>query len=127
MSVVDWFVPQPAAVVALAPSSLELRGYRGDTFRTRLSFRYRDGTPVVLDGTWIAQLRTTPDAAEVLGVFTVDTVEQTGGIVELSLGTAQTASLPQRSVWDLQQTPGDGQVRTWLAGTLFLGGEITRP
>ena len=126
MSVVDWFVRSPAdAVLDLGPGVVDLRGYRGDTFTARLAFRYTDGTLVTLDGTWRAQLRTSAGDDAVLDSFTVDASEQAGGFITVSLTAQQTTALPQRATWDLENV-ADAGVRTWLAGILYLGGEVTR-
>lgn len=126
MSVVDWFVRSPAdAVVDLGPALLDLRAYRSDTFAARFTFRYADGSPVVLNGTWRAQIRADAQADEQLDEFAVDTVQQASGIIAVSLAPAKTAALPQRSVWDLENVAAAG-TRTWFAGTLYIGGDVTR-
>jgi hypothetical protein len=127
VSVVDWFVRSPAeAVVSLAPAVLELRGYKGDAFEVRFGFHYKSGAAVPLEGTWRAQIRADPLDDDVLETFDVDVSQQSVGVVTLRLTPAQTVALPQRAVWDLEQTPTGGAVRTWFAGSLYLGGEVTR-
>ena len=121
----DWLTRPTTAVVDLGPAGVDLRGYRGDSFTARFTFRYVDGTPVALDGTWLAQLRLEPSDADPLDSFAVDTTDQATGVVVVSLTPAQTVALAQRTVWDLQNVATAG-TRTWFAGTLYLGGEVTR-
>jgi hypothetical protein len=112
-------------VVDLGPAAVNMRGYRGDTFATRLTFRHTDGTPVVLAGTWRAQIRAEPSDAVELDHFDVDVTEQAAGVIMVALSAAQTLALPERTVWDLENI-GTTSVRTWLNGTLHLGGDVTR-
>jgi hypothetical protein len=122
---IDWLSRIAAPVVDLGPGAVDLRAYRGDDFAARFNFRYADDRPVVLAGTWRAQIRRRHDDATPLGTFAVDATEQAVGIVWLRLTAAQTTTLPQRTVWDLEDTAGPG-VRTWFSGGLYIGGDVTR-
>ena len=121
----DWLSRISAPVVDLSPGAVDLRGYRGDTFATRFTFRQSDGTPVVLTGTWRAQIRADADDTTPLDTFNVDATSQATGVIMLSLSTVQTLGLPQRTMWDLENV-ASSSTRTWLNGTLYLGGDVTR-
>ena len=122
---VDWLSRIAAPVVDLGPGAVDLRAYRGDDFAVRFHFRYADDTPVVLDGTWRAQIRLRHDDPAGLDEFEVDATEQTAGIVWLRLTADQTTTLAQRTVWDLEDVGGPG-TRTWFSGGLYIGSDVTR-
>ena len=73
---VDWLSRIVAPVVDLGPGAVDLRAYRGDDFAVRFHFRYADDTPVVLAGTWRAQIRLRHDDPTALDEFAVDATEQ---------------------------------------------------
>ena len=121
----DWLSPPlQAAVVELSPGDIDLRGYRGDSFVTRVHFHYDDGQQVALTGSWRAQLRATPSASDIIDSFDVAVMED--GDVQMTLTPEQTTALPQRTVWDLENVQSAADVRTWLRGGLYLGGDVTR-
>jgi hypothetical protein len=122
---IDWLSRIAAPVVDLGPGAVDLRAYRGDDFAVRFNFRYADDMPVVLDGTWRAQIRRRHDESPPLDEFDVDATEQAAGLVWLRLTAEQTTALPQRAVWDLEDIGGPG-VRTWFSGVLYIGGDVTR-
>ena len=129
VAMTDWLTRSGGpAVWEMTPGVLDLRLYRGDSFATDLNFTNADDEPepYPLTGIWRAQIRAHAEGPTVLDTFTVDTTRQDVGIINISLTTAQTLALPDRSVWDLENTPDDGKIRTYLMGSLFASGDVTR-
>lgn len=123
---IDWLSPTfGSGVVDLGPGDVYLRGYRGDSFSARVRFRFADGTNMPIGGTWRAAIRSAPSSTEVLGEFAVST-DLDDYAVDLRLTGAQTATLPQRTVWDLENAISLIETRTWLRGGLYLDVDVTR-
>jgi hypothetical protein len=81
-------------------------------------------------GTWSAEIRVNPgDPDPSLASFTCDSSQAATGIVNISLTSAQTNSLPiaQSLVWDLEWTTGSGAVQTTHQGTITVTEDVTRP
>ena len=104
--------------------------YRNDGYSIR--FVLADGTAAyVPEGSLTAQIRSAriPAGATVgsaLAEFAVTVGGDDGNEVTLELTGTQTAGLPDSSFWDLQQSFGDGEPRTWFTGKVKAWGDITR-
>lgn len=101
---------------------------RGDSFGFKLRV-WQDPDKTIpadlTDAVVMAQLRLTPDSADVEASFHVAI---TGNEVELTLLPTETAVLPQRSVWDIQ-VDWDGtatSIQTVTHGVLNVGPDVTR-
>lgn len=114
----------------MIPVGRNLTLYQGDSFdfTFRLRQKNSDGTAgdyVDLTGvTPKAQIRATQDDSAVLMEFTA-ALTSNPGEVTLTLTPTQTAALAN-GVWDVQLTFPDGQVKTYLAGTIKAIKEVTR-
>jgi hypothetical protein len=117
------------------PRTLDLYLYRGDTFTVSFTFthpappmpvRSDEYVSYPLDGTWEAQIRTSPENPEVLADFTIDTSEQSYGEITISLDADTVTLLPARAWWDLQQTDLAGARKTWFRGNIAVTGDVTR-
>lgn len=125
----DWLTKPGRTAVDQRPGVIDLSVYRGDSFNCPFTFVTEiDGDAYALTGTWRAQIRAEAESPEVLDSFAVDDSKQVQGIVTLTLTAAQTQALPDRSVWDLENVSTDATVgtHTWLMGTLYISGDITR-
>lgn len=102
--------------------------YQGDDYPLRLEFENLDGSSQDVSGfTYRAQIRraaTSPGAP--LATFDVDLAQAASGVVELLLPSDQTAGLPARCVWDLEETDDNGIVTTLMAGAVTVEREVTR-
>ena len=114
------------------PARVDLGFVRGDNMSRRI--RVRDA----VQGTYVdfsdytnilAQVRKSPDGRSVLATFVVAVYDNgpTDRGLSLSLSDTVTATLPPTAVWDLQITDPDGDVRTWLAGVVIVGRDVSRP
>lgn len=108
------------------PGSYDLHGYRGDTFVLNVTIEDADGNPLVLDPAgWAAQIKRRPDATNPVAEFAIDTTDAADGKLVLTLAAADTAELPERGVWDLQQQITTS-TRTYLFGETYFGRDVTR-
>jgi hypothetical protein len=109
--------------VGLLPAVLDLDLYVGDGFGLEFSFVDKDsGDPYPLTGTFSAQVR---HLDELVTAFSIDTTDAATGVLTLGLTPVQTELIVSGSVWDLQQTPTVGVVRTWYRGTIRMFGDVT--
>jgi hypothetical protein len=116
-------------MISLLPALLNLSLYAGDSVSLSFAFSDLNGVPVNMSGTWSAQVRSAPGAADPpLEVFTVDVTQAASGIITASLSAAQTAAMPIATAlaWDIQQVSGIG-TRTTHRGSLTLTEDVTRP
>ena len=109
------------------PERRDLRLYRGDTFTltVRLWVDMVGGVPVDLTGvTAAAEIRDVPSGA-LLATFGVAI---TGNEINLTLPAGSWSMFPARSsaVWDLELSEPGAVVRTILAGTVAISGDVTR-
>ena len=112
-------------MLSILPGLMDVTIYRGDSFEQTLSFT--DGSsPLALPTTgWEAAIRLQPRDEVPLTTFTIDAASAGSGLLTLSLTTAQTTALPERTVWDLELTEGS-EVRTYLRGSLSVTQDVTR-
>lgn len=98
--------------------------YRGGPYTIKLV------PPVELVGaTLTAQIRADrlkagATVTDPLADFAVDT--DVDDNIFLSLTAAQTAALPDKGYWDVQQWDGDDPLDTWFTGKVKVWGDITR-
>lgn len=115
-----------AAEVKALPGELDIAVYQGDSFTLSVQMQNSDETPQDLTGaTFRSQLRSTHSADTVLAEFTVTVVDAANGELTLTLTSAQTAVLPTRCVYDLQQQR-DADIQTILVGAVIVKREVTR-
>ena len=120
----------------MVPAEQNITIYRGDSFSLTLRLRQRnaDGTAgTYLDLTGVvarAQIRATEDAPDVLATFVTTVLDQvaTPGGVSLTLATADTAVLPANmpSKWDVELDFPNGDVKTYLKGTVSVVADVTK-
>lgn len=112
------------------PANYPITLYRGDT-RVWMD-EFSDGAtgdPIDLSGyTFVAQIRESREASDVLAEMTVDDSEAELGRLTRTLSATDSGALPIGSAfWDLQATrTADGFVRTYLAGRVRVTGDISR-
>lgn len=105
------------------PTTLDLDLYRGDGFGLKLTFIDKDtGLPYPMDGSFKAEVR---HNGAVVTEFAIDNSDAASGNITIGLAASQTPTIPTGSVWDLQQSPVDGVVRTWYRGTIRMYGDVT--
>ena len=116
--------------VLITPAPVDLYGVQGDTwiFTVRVPSDV-DGEYVDFAGyTFLSQIRTNALSEDVLATFDVTATgatPQTYG-VQVQLDPVDTAELPQRAVWDLKMTDGDGVTRTYFAGDVHVSFDVSR-
>lgn len=119
----------------MKPATLNLDIYRGDSkdvyFRVR--DKNTDGSPgpykVLTGATPKSQIRADKNNPAVLAEFTAsldDQVARPGGVLLHLTGAQTTAITPDTAVWDVQVTHANGDVTTYLAGTVTITGDVTR-
>jgi hypothetical protein len=123
------------AELSFAPGEADLVGIpRGDSISFQVTITEDDGTTAkdVSGYTWLAQVRETVDATDVLMTFDVDDTDAATGVLVLSLAAAdwpaEATPLPTDAWrWDLEGTNGSN-VRTYLAGKfkVFTKGDVSR-
>lgn len=97
---------------------------RGDTLRLTVDLDASSGEVDVTDWLWLCQLRTA--GGTLAGPMTVEVVEASKGVLELSLTAAQTAALAVADYdWDLQATDTDANVRTLVSGKLRVRADVS--
>jgi hypothetical protein len=116
--------------IDMTPVTLDLTLYAGDGFSMRIAFIDKTtGDPWPIDGTWLAQVRSTAASTEVIADFVIDDSDADNGNIVVSLTGDDTraclAGAPT-CFWDLQQTPPGGQPRTWYAGKVKVSQDVTR-
>jgi hypothetical protein len=113
------------------PGKKDLTIYQGDDYRLLVTFT-TSGGPFDLTGhTFAAQVRAGPadtNPNPPLASFTCTLTNPTGGELTLELPHTTTAALGATAkTWDLQATDPAGKVTTYLAGTVTVTLEVTRP
>jgi hypothetical protein len=116
--------------IDVTPANLDLTLYAGDGFTMRISFINKEtGNPWPLTGTWLAQIRATAAAPDPpIASFAIDTHDAVNGNITVSLTGEDTRACLGNvvSFWDLQQTVLGGEPRTWYAGKVKVGQDVTR-
>lgn len=108
--------------ITAAPKSLDLELYRGDDF----ALTFRSAVDMV-DWTWKGQLRPSDGTVALLAEMTPTPIVDGGGEVHevrLALSGAQTGTLPDRWVWDIERTR-DGLKKTLVAGSGTAVGDVS--
>lgn len=101
--------------------------YGGDDFADIIEQVDDEENPLDRTGyTYEAQIRVQHESTDILDEFTIDTTDLAIGIIILSLTGEQTAALPTRSVFDLEETSPGGLVTTLFTGTITRDPEVTR-
>lgn len=110
--------------VTSLPKTVNLNLYRGDDFVMTLTVTDDEGEAIDLSTADVmAQVRATPDAADIAGEFDAVTSDN---VITLHLPWDVSATLPLRGVWDCR-VEIDRTVTTLAAGTLNLTADVTRP
>ena len=118
----------------MLPAKYDIKDlYRGDTYRRTFRLRFVNADDTLGDYADLtgceplAQIRTAVRAPEILETFDVTILDQTEtpGGVQIELTPEQTATLPDTGRWDLQLTHPNGDVRTYLAGTVKAAGQVS--
>lgn len=115
--------------IDVTPANLDLTLYAGDGFSMRINFVDKTtGDPWPIEGTWLAQIRATAVAADPIAEFVIDDSDAANGHIVASLTGADTRACLGNVTcfWDLQQTPPEGQPRTWYAGKVKVSQDVTR-
>ena len=108
------------------PGRYDLSGYAGDTYRLEITIEDDDGNALVLPSAgWAAQIRPKTSSTNPKAEFAIDTTDAATGVLVLALDAEQTARIPVVAVWDLQNSES-GVTRTYLAGDVHFGREVTR-
>lgn len=115
-----------------APSKLTL--YRGDTriwedhFQVAPVAPATEGDPIDITGwEFLAQIRATEDATEVMATIDVEIVDAAAGTIRRILTAAEADKLVVGTAhWDLQAIHPDGTVRTYMAGRVRVTGDVSR-
>lgn len=98
------------------PAALALKFRRGDAVSLPINIS-EDGSLIdVSTRTYLAQIRKSTEATEVLATFTVDTSSGADGIIVATLAAEDTVDLKGDYVWDLEDTS---------TGKTLLGGKVT--
>jgi hypothetical protein len=114
------------STITVAPQTLDLKLYAGDGFSLGFNFVDKEtGTPIPVDGTWAAEVRSPASAADVLLAFNVESSPE---LVTISLTGEQVRSLVAvlGATWDLQQTIDGAEPRTWYRGKIIANQDVTR-
>ena|SRR5262252_3969737 len=109
----------------------DLALYQGDDFYQAVAFTLDDGSPFDLTGwTFASQIRQAPadTATAVLVQLTATIYDAPGGLIELTAAHTLTEGITAgKAVWDLQGTDPAGKITTFLAGSVTITAEVTRP
>jgi hypothetical protein len=114
------------AELAQLPGELDLRIYRGDDTNFQVTITdTATGDPLALPTTgWRSQARTDTDSDVVLFAVTIDGADAGTGVLGVHIdGTATAPVAESKIAWDLENTELD---RTYLAGSIYLKGQVSR-
>jgi hypothetical protein len=117
--------------MTLSPGSHDLTIYQGATFQRILTWKNSDGQAVNLTGyTARMMARASIDSATALITLTTENggiaLGGAAGTINLSISAANTATLSQNGVYDLELINASGVVTRLLEGNLFISREVTR-
>lgn len=106
-----------------SPAVLALKFRRGDAVTLPVTIR-EDGALIDVSArAYLAQIRKSTEATDVLATFAVDTSSAAGGIVVATLAAEDTVDLKGDYVWDLEDTSTG---RTLLGGKVTVEGDVSR-
>jgi len=116
----------------MPPATANLAIYQGDDQPLNVAITQAGGPYDLTGHTFTAQIRASSSAATVLGEFECTVTDAPGGLLTLLLDHDTSAALPATAGtaplrWDLQSVDAAGTVTTFLAGSVTVTGEITRP
>jgi hypothetical protein len=107
----------------MQPATLALDIYRGDTKRLRVTLWAPGDVPVDLTGvTAKAQIRERPAGKQITELLCVITLPN---IIDVTLTSLASHTLPTKGAWDLQLTYLSGDVNTPLAGPVTVTTDVT--
>jgi hypothetical protein len=132
--IIEQPTPEPqtttSSLITTLPAELDMSIYAGDTLTIQFKFTDQASNPVDMSGTWTSSIRNNAsDPDPPLASFTLDSSQASTGIINATLSSAASASLPINVplVWDLEQTTSPGNVRTTHRGTITVTEDVTRP
>lgn len=109
----------------MKPGTFNLDLYRGDSYAWRFTLFEDAFSTVPVDlatATVKAEIRNASAGTTIVPLTAVITQPN---IVDVSLTAIQSAALPAKGVWDLQLTFADLSVRTVVAGSVAVTGDVT--
>jgi hypothetical protein len=118
----------PASTVAFSePKPVDIKVYRGDSGRLRITVTDAGGGPVnISSGTWDADIRDTVDAVTTVAQMTCTPVPGDTSSVDVKLAAVESAKLTaDRYVYDVQMTL-DTEVQTLIAGAIEVTKDVSR-
>ena len=108
----------------MIPGALPLPLYRGDTQSWTCTLWADDEESVPADLTGVvakAEIRDRPGGSKITPLScSID-----GNVITVSLGAAESKTLPSKGAWDLQLTYDSGAVATVVAGPVTVTADIT--
>lgn len=110
-------------VINNLPLVVDLQAYEGDDLFVDITVNNPDGSPTDLShATVTAQVRTSPNALDILANFEVVVASNQ---IHLQLPSAQSQLLILQTAWDCQMSIA-GVVTTLAAGTIYSTPDVTR-
>lgn len=125
----------------LRPARVDLALYAGDGAELKIT----PGVDALVNGAWIAQVRTSPDSDDVDVAWTIGDVQDGGAAADyrvISLTGTNTGTLAGLGVpvqdtslglltrysgwWDVQATPAGGQPKTLARGSITVDKDVSR-
>lgn len=106
-------------VAEVEADRVDLAFHQGDDFTLTLTF-----AASVAASTFAAQIRPSTKSSTSWS-FTVDMTNAASGVVVLTMAAANTAVMPARAAWDLEETKS-GKKTTLLKGRVRVDREVTR-
>lgn len=116
------------SVLDLTPARQDFKFVRGDTWKARFIFKDSAGELIDLTGsTWLVQVRLASPDGTLFGTFTVSTVSQADGRIDISLDETVTAAADPKAVYwyDVEQTLS-GDVATPVHGKINVVADVSR-
>lgn len=105
-------------------TTLDIHFVQGDSLSRVIQFT-QSALPLDVSGwTITAQIRRRASSSTAVD-FAIDMTDAASGLVGISITPEDAATLAENCVWDLQRIE-DGDVRTYLAGSVTVDREVTR-
>jgi len=101
--------------------------YKGDTYTHEVTLKDASNAAIdITDRTYLAQIRRSASSADIVLTFTSTITNASGGVLQLSLTSAQTTNLQAGTyTYDLQETNGSN-VLTLMYGSITVTGDVSR-